>query len=198
MTDLYRNSDAYVNDLYVSDEYFGDYSIDHPEVIFKEYSIVDNKIIAYLGVRRIAREIDIIQKETKNMSDKDKIIYVYDYVSRKHYDYVFTGSMDNQSIYSFYSTSSTVCAGFAKTSQVIFQNIGINSYLVHGSNHMWNYVEYEGKFYVFDATVGACQRKGSPAFYEGLGRTTIGETTGLHEELYPPIEETALQDVFGI
>ena len=77
-------------------------------------------------------------------------------------------SSSNQSAYSFFTKGSSVCAGFAKASQLLFQNIGINSYLVMNTDHMWNYVEYEGKYYVFDATMGTGFRKDSNNYYSGL------------------------------
>lgn len=256
ITEEYRKSSAYVNDLYYSDEYFKkkllnpayyyiyeaiinnnknfvyDVSIpcagsncsqiynnaisaillDHPELIsFKGFGATYyNNIISYqdysnlgefktkLGTRRIIREIDNIRKETANMSDKDKIIYVYNYVGSHEYDYVFMYNRSNQSAYSFFTKGKTVCAGFAKASQIILQNIGIKSYLAEGSNHMWNYVEYEGKYYVFDATVGACYDKTNPKYYDGLGHTTVGVTYGNYKDYYPKIESTPLKKVFNL
>lgn len=256
LTKEYKKSNAYINDLYVSDEYFkknivsekywyiydemvedikagkdkdtiqcreekcinsfyaiyNSLYLDHPEFLMfqgmgahsKEMEIEPyyyhlNKLQNYFGEKRIEREIDIIKKETKKMSDKEKIIYVYDYVAGHQYDRIFMYSMGNQSAYSFFTKNSSVCAGFAKASQIIFQNIGIKSYPVLSEEHMWNYVEYEGKYYVFDATVGASYvNKKNEHFYEGLGRTTIDQNFGMYQELYPEINETPLQEIFGL
>lgn len=257
ITPEYKNSNAYINNLYKSDEYFkkelldpdnyyiyeemikaslnDDYNVkikcskncsrdfirsyyaiylDHPELIsfvglnyykikdgYVEYQNYGNlsKIRYYFGTRRIAREIDIIKRETKNMSDKEKILYVYDYVASHQYDRIFTFIKSNQSAYSFFTGGKSVCAGFAKASQLIFQNIGIKSYLVLSEEHMWNYVQYDGKYYVYDATMGASLRdKNNPRFYDGLGETTIRSVTGLYEELYPKIETEKLKDKWGL
>ena len=257
ITQEYKNSKAYINDLYKSDEYFkkrllnkDDYYIyeemikaslndnynvkikcdidcsrkfirsyyaiylDHPELIsfvglnyydikngYIEYQNYGNlsQLRYFFGTRRIAREIDIIKRETKGMSDKEKIIYVYDYVASHQYDRLFTFTKSNQSAYSFFTGGKSVCAGFAKASQLIFQNIGINSYLVLSEEHMWNYVEYEGKYYVYDATMGASlSNKNNVHFYDGLGETTIRSTTGLYAELYPKIETIKLKDKWGL
>lgn len=257
ITKEYKSSDRYINDLYMSNEYFkesllskDDYYIydeiinaslhdkskvtidcyedcqskllnsyyavylDHPELIsfvgINYYSVSNNKITyenygnlseikTFFGTKRIAREMENIRNDTKNMTDKEKIIYVYDYVASHNYDRLFTFTKSNQSAYSFFTGGKSVCAGFAKASQLIFQNIGINSYLVLSSNHMWNYVEYEGKYYVYDATMGASlSDKKSPYFYDGLGKTTINSTTGLYSNLYPEIEKTTLKEVFGL
>ena len=258
VTEKYKDSVSYVNNLYYSDEMFKErllsednyyiyeqilsdvrrgklisnieckqkgcgnafgevweaLMLDHPEQLaFKsalaryinDYNTVELQyqrvlpLSTYFGTRRIEREMDIIKRETKNMSEEEKILYVYNYVASHNYDRIFKFSSSNQSIYSFFTKGSSVCAGFAKVSQIIFQNIGIKSYLVHGYNHMWNYVEYKGKYYVFDATVGASYRdKTSKYYYEGLGRTTVNKTIGEHSEMYPPIEKTTLRSIFGV
>ncbi len=257
ITQEYKDSNSYVNDLYKSEEYFktkllnkNDYYIyetimkssindtynvsipcksdcvnkfntsynalmlDHPELIsfqgFGSYEVKNNnitynnyanlsKIKSSLGAKRIAREIDKIKKETLNMNDKDKIIYVYNYIAKHNYDMIFMYSRSNQSAYSFFTKGKSVCAGFAKASQLIFQNIGINSYLVMSNDHMWNYVEYNGKYYIFDATYGASFRdKKSIYYYDGLGKTTTNVTYGLYKELYPIIENTKLKDLFNL
>ena len=149
--------------------------------------------------KRIAREIDNIKRDTKKMSDREKIIYVYDYVSNHNYDKIFTYMGSNQSIYSFFTGGESVCAGFAKSSQIIFQNIGIKSYLVEGYSHLWNFVEFNGKYYVFDATVGASYRDKKSAYhYDGLGRTTVDRVYGNFQELYPKVEEKNLKDVLDL
>ena len=258
ITDKYRDSDSYINDLYMSDEYFkeklldkSDYPmyrkmieaslnnetevtvecsstdcagsfmnayyaiyLDHPELIsflgiggyydhttsitYKNYNNL-SKIKTYFGTKRIEREMENIRRDTNGMTDKEKIIYVYDYVASHQYDDLFTYIGSNQSAYSFFTKGNSVCAGFAKASQLIFQNIGIKSYLVLSSEHMWNYVDYQGKYYVFDATMGtSLYDKKSSYFYDGLGQTTIGSSTGLFTELYPKIEKVTLKELFKL
>ncbi|MBE6157179.1 MAG: hypothetical protein E7160_00060 [Firmicutes bacterium] len=187
--------------------------LDHPELIkfqsmrwrFTDSSNIESSytnldpLRTFFGTLRIEREIDAIKRETKNMDDKDKIIYVYDYIASHNYDHLFTYSSSNQSAYSFFSKKSSVCASFAKTAQLIFQNIGIESYGVLNNEHMWNYVKYDNKYYVFDATVGASySEKSSPNFYDGLGKTTVDAITGYYPVLYPPIEQTPLKEIFGL
>jgi transglutaminase/protease-like cytokinesis protein 3 len=258
ITDEYRHSKEYINDLYKSDEYFkknvlkeeayyiydklieaslndtydvviecktdncqNDFInsyytlyLDHPELIsfvgINRYRIYNNKITYqnygnlsklkyFFGTRRIDRELDIVRKETEGMSEKEKIIYVYDYVASHNYDRIFTFTKSNQSAYSFFTLGKSVCAGFAKASQLIFQYIGVESYLVMSETHMWNYVKYNGDYYVFDATMGASLRdKKNSHFYDGLGETTIGAITGKYATLYPAIETKKLKDVFGL
>ena len=257
ITPKYQDSAAFVNNLYMSDEYFKKkvlseenyfvynkiiegsvedldtveiscnndctqifydayYAVylDHPELIsflgIHSFRFQDNKISynnyqnlgkvkSFLGAMRIEREMENIRNDTKNMNEKEKILYVYDYVASHNYDRMFTSLGTNQSAYSFFTKQTSVCAGFAKASQIIFQNIGINSYLVLSEEHMWNYVEYQGKYYIFDATVGTSYyEKKNDKYYEGLGRTTTGESTGMFSEHYPKVEDTPLKEIFGL
>ncbi len=187
--------------------------LDHPELLSfvgVDYCRYDDEILTCknlsgigslritLATNRIIREMDIIRKETKNMDEKEKIMYVYNYVASHDYNRIFMAAKSNQSAYSFFTGGKSVCAGFAKASQIIFQNIGINSMTVLDDEHMWNYVEYEGKYYVFDSTMGTGYVKNSEHYYDGLGKTTVGDTTGLFSDLYPEIEKTTLKEIFQV
>lgn len=146
--------------------------VDHPELLdFGGLDISYNKgefkiniqsampflFLEVIGEARIERIIDKMKEETKEMSDKEKIKYVYNWMGNNNkYDKTFTWSSKNQSIYSVFMSKEAVCAGFAKASQVIFQNICINSFGITDNisgPHMWNVVEYDDKYYFFDSTV---------------------------------------------
>ncbi len=188
--------------------------LDHPELISfvgldycdyedeilvcKNYGNI-GKLKTKLATLRIEREIDSIKRDTKNMNDKDKIIYVYNYVASHDYNRLFMYAKSNQSAYSFFTGGKSVCAGFAKASQIILQNVGINSLTAIDDDHMWNYVEYNKKWYIFDATVGASyHNKKHKNYYEGLGRTTEGVDNHFFADLYPKIEEEQLIDIFDL
>ena len=176
----------------------GYYHIENGYVEYENYGNLD-QLRTFFGTRRIDRELDIIRGETKDLTEKEKIIYVYDYVASHNYDKLFMFSKSNQSAYSFFTGGKSVCAGFAKASQLIFQYIGVKSYLVMSTTHMWNYVEYDGKYYVYDATMGASlSDKKSPHFYDGLGETTINSDTGMFMNLYPKIEKQKSKYIFKI
>ena len=160
--------------------------LDHPELMTfagASWQYVNNQIILRMDYavkfsffdtiaeKRIRVIIDDIREKTKNMSDEDKIKYVYEWIGDNNtYDTIFTMSSKNQSIYNVFLKHNAVCAGFAKSSEVIFQNIGINSFLVTSKNHMWNIVEYNGKYYFFDSTVAASRKKNTPGYYDGLNQ----------------------------
>lgn len=123
---------------------------------------INNPIEEEINTLLIERKIDKIKQATKNMSDLEKIKYVYEWIGdNAYYDKLFTGSSKNQSIYNVFIKGNAVCAGFAKTSQVIFQNIGIESMIITGystGNHMWNVIKYNGKYYYYDSTYAASIR----------------------------------------
>ena len=146
------------------------YTPDHINV--KLSFAFQNKFKEYIGQLRIQKIISDIKEDTKNMSEAEKVKYVYEWVGdNARYDYTFQSFSKNQSIYNVFMKGNAVCAGFAKASQVIFQNIGIESYDIDGNTtgpHMWNVVKVDGKYYYYDSTVAACRKKTSPGYYDGL------------------------------
>ncbi len=185
--------------------------IDHPElVVYSSFSVIYDEnlklrfqyalpfnFMGDIGEARINRIIDDIKKKTKNMSDKDKIRYVYNWMgSNAKYDLTFTYNSKNQSLYTVFMHGTAVCAGFAKASQIILQNIGIKSYIAVGSStgpHMWNIVEYNGKYYYFDSTVATCIKdKKSKYYYDGLNQEYMNTYTLDNPKWYPKIEKDNL------
>ena len=180
---------------------------DHPELInysgysWKYYNqkfdlkldfSVNNQFNAFIGETKIKRIINNIKNETVNMSDLEKIKYVYDWIGKNNtYDQMFTFSSKNQSIYNVFMKNNAVCAGFAKASQVIFQNIGINSMTVTGMAgelHMWNLVEVDDKWYFFDSTVATSRKEGSSSYYDGLIQEKMNFYDVYYDEWYPKYE----------
>ncbi len=185
--------------------------VEHPELIsyayysyrYKENSdyielfpiyAINNQLEEEINTLLIERKIDKIKKATKNMSDLEKIKYVYEWIGdNAYYDKLLTGSSKNQSIYNVFIKGNAVCAGFAKTSQVIFQNIGIESMIITGystGSHMWNIVKYNGKFYYYDSTYAASIRdKKHKNYYDGLKQEKMNFYTIDYENWYPRIEK---------
>ena len=95
------------------------------------------------------------------------------YIIGAEYDNLFKISAKNQSAYNAMVKKKAVCAGFAKTANLIFQAIGIESYGITGHNHMWNIVKLDDKYYYFDATVAACIKKDRPEYYDGLRQSVM-------------------------
>ena len=177
---------------------------DHPELMsysgymarYKDDKITINfdyatlfSLLESIGELRIERIIDDIKNSTKEMSDIEKIKYVYKWMGvNNKYDKIFTYQSKNQSIYNVFIKHEAVCAGFAKASQVIFQNIGITSYAVTGNStgpHMWNIVLVDGNYYYFDSTVATSfSSDNSSQFYWGLKQKNLKDYTLDYPEWY--------------
>ena len=128
------------------------------------------------------------------MNEREKIEYVYDWVGRNNtYDDTFTWTAKNQSIYNVFIHNNAVCAGFAKTSQVIFQNIGVESYIIIGNTtgpHMWNIVRYGDKYYYYDSTVAAsAHNQGESWYYNGLIQEKMNDYISAYVDWYPEVSK---------
>ena len=174
------------------------------EITLHFYPAMPLEIVRDLGGMRIERIIDDIKRKTKKMTDAKKILYVYEWIGdHATYDRLFTYSSKNQSIFNVFIMHNAVCAGFAKAAQVIFQNIGIESYGVtgymdsdSGVGHMWNIVKLDDKYYYFDSTWAASiNDKSNPSYYNGLIQLELSDYSMDHPEWYPPIEDGIMPGV---
>lgn len=168
--------------------------MDHPELIQyggssfskKENDTTATITITYLmskeeystKVQEIKAIVEEIKKETASLNDYEKVKYVYDYLGNKN-SYGNPKNYNGQSAYSAFSDDlSPVCAGYAKASQILFQNIGINSLLIFGDAkynlfigdaHAWNNVEIDGAYYIYDVTYSSNGKgKSQEEFYQGF------------------------------
>ena len=153
------------------------------------------KSLDTLGGLKIERILDDIRKATKDMTDEEKILYVYDFIGENYrYDKMFTYTAKNQSAFNAFIYKNAVCAGFAKVSAIIFQNIGIENYPVLGVStgpHMWNIIKLHDKYYYFDSTVAASIRnKKSKYYYDGLNMSYMNFYSLSNSEWYPKVEKT--------
>ena len=184
-------------------------SVDHPELMnqsgcswsYDQSSFklqlkfaVKNSLTEQIAIMKIQRMISNMKLATKDMTDLEKIHYVYDWIGNSNYDHTFTYASKNQSIYNVFIKEQAVCTAFAKSSQVIFQNIGIESYMVSGDAggpHMWNIVKYNDKYYYYDSTYAAGAReKGTPYYYGGLTQEKMNSYSMDYPHWYPKIETT--------
>ena len=162
-----------------------------------DYS-TNNAIQEQIGILKIEKIIYRIKKQTKNMTDYEKIKYVYEWMGdNNEYDQLFTEFAKNQSPYNVFLRKNAVCAGFAKSSQLIFQNIGIESMGIVGNTtgpHMWNIVKYKGKYYYFDSTAAVSfKNKKKSYYYYGMKQTQMTGYTQDYPEWYPKIEATDMK-----
>lgn len=188
--------------------------VDHPELMnYSGYSwkyqnntfTLNQKYAFYfplkeaIGILRTEKVVADIKEKTKDMTDQEKIVYVYDWMGKNNrYDHLFTYAAKNQSIYNVFVKKNAVCAGFAKASQIIFANIGIESYIVQGSTqdeHMWNIVKYNNKYYYFDSTISVGTMNDHIGHYDGLRQEKFYDYTMNHPDWYPKIEATNMFDI---
>lgn len=103
---------------------------------------------------------DFCIEYVKNLSQKEQVAYVYKWLVT--YCTYNTNSAYNQSIYSVFVRRNSVCTGYAKAAQYLFNLLGIESRLVFGrlhndkeeGRHCWNLVKVDNEYYHFDACFG--------------------------------------------
>jgi len=86
----------------------------------------------------------------------EKVKYVYEYIIRNT---TYTpNSENNQNICSVFIGGESVCQGYAKATQYILSQMGVEITLAYGSVdgelHSWNLVRVDGEYYYMDPTWG--------------------------------------------
>jgi transglutaminase-like putative cysteine protease len=151
---------------------------DHPEIFwtassysYKTYSsneviVIPQYTYSKEEIKAEENSIDITAKEclsgiSKNASDYEKIKYVYEYLIKNvEYDERVSEKNDktaleeDQNIDSSLDKKISVCAGYAKATKYLLNQLGIECIYVTGMQHAWNIVNCEGKYYYVDTTWG--------------------------------------------
>lgn len=148
---------------------------DHPEIFYFDYfglrQQLDNTqfvpTYSYTKDKRaeLTAQLEAIRNEfinsiDPNISDYDKLKYVYEFVINKCV-YV-EDAPDNQHITSSLLYNQTVCSGYVKAIQYLCNPLGINSAYIVGQEleetddeyHAWNLIKLEDDNYYLDATWG--------------------------------------------
>lgn len=241
--DVDRKSEWYVNDIYMSDQYYYEnlltqkekeaYKIlfenikniepqftlnvsmdelnrvwdalicDHPELInislysYKSYSGYVEIYPKYLTTskfklrnmeRKVQKKIGQVVRKASRKNDFEKEKIVYEYLGKNN-SYGFTYKNGDQSAYTVFSMSNTVCAGYGKAAQILLGNCGIHSIININSNHIWNTVELDGEYYFFDATCSGVFYRNLDGVYENVSYMGLNQNinTSSYEILYPNI-----------
>lgn len=108
---------------------------------------------------------DILAAAPLDGTDYEKVKYVFEtLVDRTQYD---LEAPDNQNIYSVFGNWTSVCAGYAKATKYLLDQMGVDSIYVtgdaEGESHAWNIVSCGGQYYCVDTTWG------DPVYQEGIG-----------------------------
>lgn len=186
--------------------------LDHPELFYFStityygksngirivfnYAITNDKYNDNLD--RINKIIDYIKLETKDMDTYSKVKYVYEYLGNKN-NYGDIRSVEGQTALSaFLDDLSPVCAGYAKASEIIFNNIGITSLLVRGDlktnlfvgdSHLWNIVKIDNGYYLYDVTQSSITKNISNSIsYVGLLSMKKSDYSYLYKKVVPYIK----------
>ncbi len=105
-------------------------------------------------------ENDFCIEYVNNLTRQEQVAYVYKWLVT--YCTYNANSAYNQSIYSVFARRNSVCTGYAKAAQYLFNLLGIESRLVFGrlhndkeeGRHCWNLVKVDNEYYHFDACFG--------------------------------------------
>ncbi len=174
--------------------------MDHPELInltTYSYKILSSEIIIepkYITtsekkLNRMIAEVQTVitkvEKKTRNMDEFEKEQYIYEYLGEN--SRYRTQNLSNQSAYTgLVKGENTVCAGYGKGAQILFQNVGLDSYILLGNQHLWNLVCIEDEWYYFDATCTYVPNCYNTISYSGLNMD-LAQTYGndAYGVLYP-------------
>lgn len=121
------------------------------------------------NIEQAARQV--INSIPASADDYTKVKAVYDWVITST-DYNLQ-SRDNQNIKSVFLNGSSVCAGYARATQYLLNQLGIpttmveGNSLVTGENHAWNLCYADGNYYYVDTTWGDASYVGND--YEDTG-----------------------------
>ena len=102
-----------------------------------------------------------ILNQIAGKNDIEKMRYIHDYlVDTIEYDQTF-GEKNIYNIYGALVSKTCVCEGYAKASQYLLNEAGLENIIITGTatnsdgkteNHAWNYVNIDEKWYAIDTT----------------------------------------------
>lgn len=128
--------------------------------LYLKYLFADERIRLIQNIINDVIENDFCISHVNNLPEILQIAYVYKWLVR--YCSYNINSAYNQSIYSVFVRRNSVCAGYAKAAQYLFNLLGIESMLVFGKltgdtengRHCWNIVKHAGTYFHFDSCTG--------------------------------------------
>ena len=124
------------------------------KIVIKNDKLYDNRMKYILEF-----DIDNIieQNITKNMTDREKIKVIHDYIiNHTKYDKEYADKKNSKykanTAFGALEEGYAVCSGYADSMMLFLERFGIKNYKVASSDHVWNYVYLDNNWYHLDLT----------------------------------------------
>lgn len=148
------------------------YNIEITPNIYYEGILKEDKAVR----KALTKAYKTINKKRKSKSDYQTVVAIYNYIIRlvsygDQYNFISTEHTITGALLSKYNNTG-VCEAYAKLFKIMCDHYKIKCVLVQGNNHMWNYVQIKGHWYLVDATWDDQGKTGSKQYFL-KGRSSI-------------------------
>ncbi|MDE6670938.1 MAG: leucine-rich repeat protein [Ruminococcus sp.] len=141
-----------INNQNAFDDTTGDFNKDFKEFILSNFYGVDDVGFINMYVKAQARKI-VDEITNENMSDVQKIKAIHDWICENTvYDDNTIMDRKNHNDASIFMNDSTVCEGYTRIANIMYNTAGIESYYVESKNHAWNIVRAGNNYFHVDTT----------------------------------------------
>lgn len=140
-----------INDTPVFDDLTGEFVHEYNDFIRSNFYMAEN--IGFINQYAEFQYKKIVAENTDDsMSDMEKVKILHDWVC-EHTQYADnTSNPEYHTDASILLNDSTVCEGYAKSCNLLFNYAGIESYYVQTLNHAWNIVKLGDHYFHIDST----------------------------------------------
>ncbi|MDE6671177.1 MAG: leucine-rich repeat protein [Ruminococcus sp.] len=154
MTNAVYNCRAFatINNQNAFDDTTGDFNKNLREFIFRNFSGSDD--VGFLNKYIMTNAERIVSEITnENMTEVQKIRAIHDWICENTvYDDGLSGDRKNHNDASVLMNDSTVCEGYARIANILYNTAGIESYYVNSKIHAWNIVKAGNNYFHVDTT----------------------------------------------
>lgn len=141
-----------INSKPAFDSATGDFNSETKEIILEHFNSSNEVGFINLYVQAQVEKI-ISENITDDMTEMQKIKVIHDWVCNNTvYDSDNVGERKNHNDASILMNESTVCEGYARMCNLLYNEAGIETYYVNNSNHAWNIVKLGSHYFHVDST----------------------------------------------